>query len=1468
VVALSVLLAGLHAQAQSVAGHDATQPSQREIEASTPAQPISLLFAEQRRIEVPGRVQVVLGDGLWRKEFRPGSEGSRPRGVERLKITPELDELLWKYALESVRRSMPQLEVPSRHGVRVIGYPEWVAKHHRQRGMRKNGRPYSPPMLTSATATFELKFADSADLDALVEELRRVPGVIDARKVLEAVPQASYFPDDPGWVGRNDPIHDAVLAEGRWGFHNTGPNLAPGYLTDFDIDAPEAWEFQRGDLATVVAVLDNGVDVTHEDLYLNVFLNNHEVPYPVVNAHADASTGSGALTDDGLPTVLTFYDLNMPDVVSALAARGWSNTNEQPYIDGEDVVNWWGNCAVHGNDGVNCNDNDGNGFVDDLVGWNFWDESNRTFNVGMGDHGTPVAGLIAAIADNGIFVTGVAPRVRVLPVRNFSSMSTIVYALSFNEVRVINISQSYGFTGLDLAEIDALLATLEPEGVVLVASLHNGGRYTSGNDPSRREQVISANNFQPDGARSSTGSAFGPKTDVSAPGTGMYSLNPRTATAPGGLRAFGGTSAASPVTAGVAALVASEDPTLSPEQIRQVLRMTATDPAPVSGDNGENTPGWDLYSGWGLVNANDALAAVRNGTVFPEANILSIPVNYRNLITGEELSIQDGPAALRAYLGLPAGGNIDWMLYRSREWDLSGAVVEASGTSVGYSGGTATFHMVDTDQLDAGRHVLELEARTSQGVVGRDRAVIDLPRAYISNVTTGQIMVGKIPINGFAYGPGFVRYRILVAPGWNPASGDFVEVFSSTVEQAPVVPTVPGEEVLEKVLMPALDIFSIPVAFPASGEATLRVSAEGTATWLFDQQVIIDNTQPPRQNGFPVGADVLFSNFNNGAPTAADLDGDGIPELVVPGFYYKPTGDGAVPGWGWIRALKPDGSPLSGGWPVRLPFWWEVPSESIAVGDVDGDGWPELVVRSRVDWDRRWDIRVYNHDATEVGPGWPVSIDDPLLLNNYHESSSPVLADVTLDGTLDILLAVPKSAPQIPDAQIRAFGSDGAVRRTYVTTGKDLVSQPAVGDLDGDGESEVIALGHGADGVAVYAWNADGTMAWSREIDEPTSWVSRAQPVLADVDGDRVLEVIVTGGLETTHVFDARGLLLSSSDDVRPSSTYPHPIAAQLRAGVAPHEMSIIYSYKGSDGPGRKYVPLTRGKGQNRGRSRTVERAAMVVTDPLTGAIRSGWTGGVELADGTACSPPVAANLLGGPELELAWGNCPPDLNAQAEPEYLAGLLDADGGAITNGNNWPLRFPGPVTASPLVADLDGDGDLEYVVQAGGWYSRIHVYDLAAPAAPGSIAWGEYGHDARKSGNYHGGLRIVSPNTVQPALPGPPHDPSPVSVTVKFSRGVPPQSSDPTRWEVSIGGQVATINLVTVAGGVHTLLLDPVSQPAAGAYLLRVEYDDSVIRSWDSYRDAVSYCPDDDRDGYCASVGTVKSRWDLANWLDE
>ena len=1382
----------------------------------------SFFFAGEGKI-VPGRVTVVLGARLWKKEFEFRGRDEKIRGVERLRLTPRLEKIFSTYSLKRVWRSMPQLEQRVKGRVRVITYPEWVIARRSERGMRKNARPYKPPQLARMQGAFELEFPKDTDLRALVEAIREVPGIVSAEAVVEPLPLAPYFPNEAGWVASSDLNYDATLAQGRWGFHNTGPTLASGYLDDFDIDAPEAWEIQRGDPQVVVVVFDNGVDVTHEDLYLNVFLNNGEVPTNIVNSY------KGASPNDQLPGVLTFYDLNVPSVSTALAANGFSDTNGNGYIDGEDVTAWWGDCASNGDDGENCNDNDGNGYEDDLVGWNFIFSSNRTFELGGGDHGTPVAGLIAAVANNAQGIAGAASSVRILPVRGSSSINKITYALSFPEVRVINESQAYGFSGNEV-DVNAILGSLEPEGVIYIASYGNHNAYFNGFDPSRREHVVSISNFDSSGKRAMgyAGSTYGPKNDVAAPGSGMYSLQARTATSPSiDTRSFGGTSAASPVAAGVAALVASQDATLSPEQIRQVLRMTASDPAPVAGDMGENSSGWDIFSGWGLVNAGSAITEVMGGAVYPEANILSLYMNYLNRYKVEGLAIHDGVVPVRAYMGLPSGGTVDWTLMRSRNWDMSGAVQEAAQSGSGYSDGTTTLYNINTDALDSGRHIFELDVTTSQGVSGKDRAVIDLPRAYISNLKAEQLIAGKISIEGFAYGPGFTQYSILVAPGWSPAPADFSPVYTSTVEKRPSLPAEPGPYVeTVETLLTELDIFSLPITLPASGEATIRVETNGTSTWSFDERVTIDNTQPPQQVGFPVNNDVLFADYVSGAPTAADLDGDGDRELIIAGIYYIPAGDGTIPGKSTIHAFQSDGMPLSG-WPVYLP-WWEYPSESIAVGDLDGDRTPEVVVRSRVDAERRWCVRIFNHNGTELQPDCAINIEDPTWSNGKNEHTSPVLADISLNGKLDILLAVPKSLPEVPAAQIRGYTLNGALVEhvvSYSTGNKDLVSQPAVGDIDGDGEDEVVSVAYASTGARVYAWKLDGSLLWSYDIAAPTITMSRAQPVLMDVDNDGVLEIIVSGGLWKVHTLEGDGTLLASSTRMNPYHIALHPVGAQLRPGETPEDLSVVYTHKAFYTPGGDtYLGVT-------------------AVDPATGALTSGWTSTLNVVDGDVCDGPVVANISGDSNMEIALSNCPSDSPNQGETPYQLGTLDDLGNVVSDGNQFPLNFPTPVAATPLVTDLDGDGDVELVLQTYGYDSRIYAYDLPTPAVAGGFAWGEYGHDPRNSGNYHGDLRILSPATLNTQALGPFDDPSlqsPLLIRTRFSRGAPVSGTDSSKWTVSIGGQNAVISEVTETLGEYRLVVDPIAQPATGAYLLRVEFNDGGIKTWDAYRDAVRY----------------------------
>ena len=162
-------------------------------------------------------------------------------------------------------------------------------------------------------------------------------------------------------------------------------------------------------------------------------------------------------------------------------------------------------------------------------------------------------------------------------------------------------------------------------------------------------------------------------------------------------------------------------------------RLTADDPIDLPGHRGENTGGWDRFSGWGMVNAHRAITALREGYEPPQANILSLHVNYSNRNRNEAFSIQNGTVHIHAYLGYPDGPRVDWNLRMGTEWDLSDGVVIRSGVSRVFSDGSDVLCSINTDELPEDRYILELEVMLDGEPIARDRAVLDLPRAYIAN---------------------------------------------------------------------------------------------------------------------------------------------------------------------------------------------------------------------------------------------------------------------------------------------------------------------------------------------------------------------------------------------------------------------------------------------------------------------------------------------------------------------------------------------------------------------------------------------------------------------------------------------------------------------------------------------------------------------------------------------------------------
>ncbi|MCU1221070.1 MAG: Cell wall/surface repeat protein, partial [Candidatus Angelobacter sp.] len=276
-----------------------------------------------------------------------------------------------------------------------------------------------------------------------------------------------------------------------------------------------------------------------------------------------ASIGAPAAWDtaqgDGIVVAVidTGVDYNHPDLVTNI----WTNVNE---IDGNFI------------------DDDSNGFVDDVRGWNFVFNNNDVID--HNGHGTHVAGTIAALGDNGLGVIGVAWHAHIMAVKGLddngfgfdSSLApAIIYAAS-NGADVINASWGTQGTSQSIEEAIQFATGL---GTVLVAAAGNSSQDAMNFFPASSPEAITVASHDPFG-NFSFFSNFGPKIDVTAPGEDILSLQAAN-TFQGqpvidGYTRMSGTSMAAPHVSGVAALILSGNPTYSPEQVRQIIHISNT----------------------------------------------------------------------------------------------------------------------------------------------------------------------------------------------------------------------------------------------------------------------------------------------------------------------------------------------------------------------------------------------------------------------------------------------------------------------------------------------------------------------------------------------------------------------------------------------------------------------------------------------------------------------------------------------------------------------------------------------------------------------------------------------------------------------------------------------------------------------------------------------------------------------------
>jgi hypothetical protein len=1031
------------------------------------------------------------------------------------------------------------------------------------------------------------------------------------------------------------------------------------------VSADRAWKRSTGDPRVEIAILDTGIRWERESLRKRIALNEGELPKPQGCAEYDCNK-DGALDVDDYAS-------------DPRVAKDAGDDPADQLLDGSDLIAAFSDRT----------DADGNGYIDDIAGWDFFNDDNDPFDASSyssaENHGSGRAEDAAEEGNDASSSLGICLKCRIVPMRVWDTfvvdMNNFGQAVGYaadNDVEVVEGAVG----GLFNSRFARRVFEYAYEKGTFLAIVSSDLNTADHNIPTVYDEAMQVQGTVSDvqglagGPPSEVGSFFGGiGLDINAPVSTWFRNS--------GTTQYGGHahivmpavtgSQATGQASGAAGLLASyalkQGKTLDPNEIKQLLTLTAQDVVPENTvDLGVPDPaqvGWDQHFGYGLPDLGLALERISQNKLPPQA-LIDSPDWFAPLNVSQKTSVGIS-ARLKARTGSFAW-KLEWAPgIEPQEADFkdvsSGSEPAAKDASLGTidlnevraaldsrPGGGATDDPTapskgpgDPDPNEPA-FTVRVVVTDADGNRGEDRKVLfayrdtSLHAGYSKRIGTGGEAAQRLfDLDGdnrldIVQADSSGSLNVLGSGGkplksFNKGKPVRTQPYFNVHTSTAVIKSGIGapREVLRTPAIGDVDGDMEPDIVDSAGEHVYAWHANGKRLKGFPLRLNPDFSKP---------ADISKDNHVKrgffASPTLSDLNGDGRLDITLPGLdqhLYAWDGKTARSLPGFPRILKVPDEKLTGAESIN----------SAAVGDIDGNGSNEIVAPT----------------AELAGTENPSSADE----NEFRGLAVTLLANAI--GGSGRTYAVDGKGGLLPGWPVKP---NGAVPDALPLVGPGV--DPVMGDVDGDGKLDVInnaATGDlqsfRADGSRITTY--DPTPATGEHVDKTRVLNLFENPIVANLDGQPGLEVI-KGGLTLNQLVN---LGIATGQNL----PYNH----------------VVQAWNGETGESLPAFPQA-------------------------------------VEDYQLLSSPAVADVSDAPGAEVLVGT----------GLYYLRDFNADG---TEGEGFPKFTGGWLFSVPAIGDTDGDGKLEINALTREGYA--FQWDTNRPACGTNDEWWTARHDEWGTGAY-------------------------------------------------------------------------------------------------------------------------------------